>query len=67
MAAMDGLTRDGLVDYGFSIQFQPDTGWRVYLSFVHFIMVTVTICICPSQSVDDKGVAMWIGPGSSMA
>lgn len=58
MAAMDSLTRDGLVDYGFSIELQPDTGWRVYLSFVHFITVTMTVCICPLKSADDKGVVM---------
>jgi hypothetical protein len=33
MAVMDYRTRDGLADYGFSLEFQPDTGWRVYIIF----------------------------------
>jgi hypothetical protein len=33
MAVMDYTTRDGLADYGFSIEFQPDSGWRVYIVF----------------------------------
>jgi hypothetical protein len=33
MAVMDYRTRDGLADYGFSIEFQSDIGWRVYAIF----------------------------------
>jgi hypothetical protein len=33
MAVMTYRTRDGLADYGFSIDFQPGTGWRVYIVF----------------------------------
>ena len=27
----DYQIQDGLADYGFAIEFQPDTGWRVYI------------------------------------
>lgn len=30
---MDYRTRDGLADYGFSIEFQTKEGWRVYTIF----------------------------------
>ncbi|MBV9140978.1 MAG: hypothetical protein JO115_08660 [Pseudonocardiales bacterium] len=30
---MDYRTRDGLADYGFSLEFQPKEGWRVYIVF----------------------------------
>ncbi|HEY6422870.1 MAG TPA: hypothetical protein VIY28_06400 [Pseudonocardiaceae bacterium] len=33
MAVMDYRTQDRLADYGFSIEFQPDVGWRVYIIF----------------------------------
>jgi hypothetical protein len=33
MAVMDYWTQDGLANYGFSIEFQPDKGWRVYIVF----------------------------------
>jgi len=36
MAVMDYRTRDGLADYGFSIEFQPEEGWRVYVIFNPF-------------------------------
>jgi hypothetical protein len=36
MAVMDYRTRDGLADYGFSIEFQPEEGWRVYIIFHPF-------------------------------
>jgi hypothetical protein len=36
MAVMDYRTRDGLADYGFSIEFQPGQGWRVYIIFDSF-------------------------------
>lgn len=33
MTVMDYRTQDGLADYGFSIEFQSDVGWRVYIVF----------------------------------
>jgi hypothetical protein len=33
---MDYRTRDGLADYGFSVEYQPDRGWRVYIVFDPF-------------------------------
>ena len=33
MTVMDYRTQDGLADYGFSIEFQSDVGWRVYIIF----------------------------------
>jgi hypothetical protein len=33
MAVMDYRTQDGLGLYGFSIEFQPNVGWRVYIVF----------------------------------
>jgi hypothetical protein len=36
MAVMDYRTRDGLADYGFSIEFQREEGWRVYIIFNPF-------------------------------
>jgi hypothetical protein len=34
MVVMAYRTRDRLADYGFSIEFQSDSGWRVYLVFL---------------------------------
>lgn len=36
MAVMDYRTRDGLADYGFSIEFESGVGWRVYIVFQPF-------------------------------
>jgi hypothetical protein len=33
MVVMDYRTRDGLADYGFSIEFQSVLGWRIYIIF----------------------------------
>ena len=33
MAVMDYRTRGGLASYAFSIEFQPDAGWRIYIVF----------------------------------
>ncbi|MGH3867511.1 MAG: hypothetical protein ACRDQ4_15500 [Pseudonocardiaceae bacterium] len=33
MAVMDYRTQDGLADYSFSVEFQSDVGWRVYIIF----------------------------------
>ena len=36
MAVMDYQTQDRLADYGFSIEFRSDVGWRVYIIFEPF-------------------------------
>lgn len=33
MAVMNYRTQDGHADYGFSIEFEPDKGWRIYIVF----------------------------------
>jgi len=33
MTVMTYRTQDGLADYGFSIEFQSDMGWRAYIIF----------------------------------
>lgn len=33
MVVRDCRMQDGLADYGFSIEFQSDVGWRVYIIF----------------------------------
>jgi hypothetical protein len=55
MAVMDYRTRDGCVDYGFSIDYEPSRGWRVYIIFQPFHQGHVDNLILPYQSVDDKG------------
>lgn len=52
MVAMDYRTRDGLADYGFSIEFQPDVGWRVYIIFEPFQHGHNDSGKLPYQSID---------------
>lgn len=52
---MDYRTRDGLADYGFSIEFQPDAGWRVYIVFQPFQQGPEDGRHLPYRSIDDKG------------
>lgn len=55
MAVMDYRTRDGLADYGFSIEFQSDTGWRVYIVFQSFLQHRDNSVQLPYQSIDGNG------------
>jgi hypothetical protein len=55
MAVMDYRTRDGLADYGFSIDFQPDAGWRVHIIFQPFNHDQDDSLHLPYQSIDDNG------------
>lgn len=55
MAVMDYRTRDGLADYGFSIEFQSDTGWRVYIIFQPFYQRHDDSLELPNQSIDGNG------------
>jgi hypothetical protein len=53
MAVMDYRTQDGLADYGFSMEFQPDIGWRVYVIFLSSYDNDSTQM--PYQSIDCNG------------
>jgi hypothetical protein len=55
MAVMDYRTQDGLADYGFSIEFQPDVGWRVYIIFQSFHQDHDDSPQLPYQSIDCNG------------
>jgi hypothetical protein len=55
MAVMDYRTRDGLAEYGFSIEFQPDVGWRVYIVFEPFRQGRSDSRKLPYQSFDRDG------------
>ncbi len=55
MAVLDYRTRDGLADYGFSIEFEPNVGWRVYIVFESFYGDHDDSLQLPYQSTDDKG------------
>jgi hypothetical protein len=55
MTVMDYRTRDGLADYGFSIDYEPDRGWRVYIVFVPFRQGDDGELRLPYQTIDDKG------------
>jgi hypothetical protein len=52
---MDYQTRDGLADYGFSLEFQQDTGWRVYIVFQPSCHNDAKNLQLPYQSVDQDG------------
>ncbi|MDQ3764499.1 MAG: hypothetical protein M3460_23960 [Actinomycetota bacterium] len=54
MAVMRYRTEDGLADYGFSIEFQPHTGWRVYVGFTPVYPDRDDLRL-PYQSIDDYG------------
>ncbi|MGH3785241.1 MAG: hypothetical protein ACRDRG_01525 [Pseudonocardiaceae bacterium] len=55
MAVINYRTQDGLADYGFSIEFQPGIGWRVYVMFDSFPQGQNDSLQLPYQSFDDKG------------
>jgi hypothetical protein len=55
MAVMDYRTQDRLADYGFSIEFQSDIGWRVYTIFQPFHHDTDDNPQLPYQSIDRNG------------
>jgi len=55
MTVMDYRTRDGLADYGFSIDYEPRRGWRVYIIFQPFHQGHDDNLQLPYQSIDDNG------------
>jgi hypothetical protein len=54
MAVMAYRTRDGLADYGFSIEFKQDTGWHIFIMFDPFCKGDDRPSL-PYQSLDDDG------------
>jgi hypothetical protein len=55
MAVMDYRTRDGLADFGFSIEFQSDVGWRAYIIFQLSHQGYGDSLPLPYQSIDHNG------------
>ncbi len=55
MVAMDYRTQDGLAEYGFSIEFQLEAGWRVYIIFRPFCYDHGDSTQSPHQSIDCNG------------
>ena len=54
MTVMDYRTRDGLAEYGFSIDFEPARGWRVYIIFQPFRQEDDSLSL-PYQAIDSNG------------
>ncbi|MGH3274479.1 MAG: hypothetical protein ACRDQX_01820 [Pseudonocardiaceae bacterium] len=55
MTVMDYRTRDGLADYGFSIEFQSTLGWRAYIVFQPPSQDSDNKSPCPYQATDHSG------------
>jgi hypothetical protein len=55
MTVMDYRTRDGLADYGFSIEYRPGVGWRAYVVFFPIDIPRSGSMLLPYQSVDHDG------------
>ena len=55
MAVMVYRTQDGLTNYGFSIDFQPDIGWRVYIVFQPFRQNDDDSPLLPYAATDRAG------------
>lgn len=55
MAVIDYRTRDGIANYGFSVEFQSDKGWRVYIIFQPLDNGRDDNLRSLYQSIDDNG------------
>jgi len=55
MAVMNYRTQDGLADYGFSIEFQSNVGWRTYIIFQLSHQGHDDSLPLPYQSIDHQG------------
>lgn len=55
MTVMDYRTRDGLDDYGFSIEYESTRGWRVYTVFSSLEQGYGDSSRLPCQSIDNNG------------
>jgi hypothetical protein len=51
MPVMNYRTQDGTADYGFSLEYSPTTGWRVYIIFQPY----ADHVELPYQSIDGAG------------
>lgn len=54
MAVMSYRTEDGFADYGFSIEYQQDAGWRVYIVFEPPYQNHNNNLRAPYQSIDHE-------------
>jgi hypothetical protein len=54
MTVMDYQTRDGLANYGFSIEFQSRKGWRIYIIFDPLYKGEDESPSLPYQALDDE-------------
>lgn len=55
MVVMDYRTQDRLADYGFSLEFQSDVGWRAYIIFQLSHQSHDNSLLLPYQSTDHNG------------
>ena len=55
MAVMDYRTQDGLANYGFSIEYEDKSGWRVYIAFQPLCRAGDDGLHLPHQAVDCNG------------
>lgn len=55
MAVMDYRTQDGLANYGFSIEYDTKSDWRVYIVFQPFSQADDDDLRLPHQAVDCNG------------
>jgi len=55
MPVVDYQTRDGLAEFGFSIEFESNIGWRVYIIFDPFSWANDQQIKLPYESVDHTG------------
>jgi len=55
MAVMDYRTQDGLANYGFSIEYDTKSGWRVYIVFQPFYRSDHNDLRLPHQAIDCNG------------
>src|SRR5262249_33618556 len=55
MPVMSYRTEDGLADYGFSIEFNLDIGWRVYIVFQPLFQSDDEGIKSPYQATDHDG------------
>jgi hypothetical protein len=55
VTVVDYQTKDGLAEFGFSVEFQPNIGWRVYIIFDPFHWGRDHDTDLPYQSVDHAG------------
>ena len=55
MAVMDYRSQDGFASYAFSIEFNPDVGWRVYIVFRPLYQGGDETSKWPHEAIDGSG------------